>query len=128
MACYRGPLIWGLLYWACCAGRLFEGWPAAGRARIKDRPSIRGCLLSGRPPEQPRPLKDPPKIRPPSIAPGGRLHIRLHESVREEVMGMARIPDTIECPRDNWEPVYDAEGEIIGRICLTCGAVEGRLS
>lgn len=41
---------------------------------------------------------------------------------------MARIPDTIECPPHNWEPVYDAEGEIIGRICLTCGAVEGRLS
>jgi len=38
------------------------------------------------------------------------------------------VPDTIECPPHNWEPTYDAEGEIIGRICLTCGKVEGRMS
>lgn len=38
------------------------------------------------------------------------------------------IPLPVKCPPHMWEPTYDAEGEIIGRICIKCGAVEGRLS
>lgn len=38
------------------------------------------------------------------------------------------VPLPVKCPPHMWEPTYDAEGNIIGRICLKCGTVEGRLS
>lgn len=41
---------------------------------------------------------------------------------------MARIIQLgAKCPPHTWSVAYDAEGEIIGRICLKCGTVEGRM-
>lgn len=37
-------------------------------------------------------------------------------------------PLPLRCPPHMWEFTTDAEGEIIGRICLKCGTIEGRLS
>lgn len=36
------------------------------------------------------------------------------------------IPLPTKCPPHIWVPTYDAEGDIIGRICTKCGAREGR--